>query len=100
MTLGNDLGLSETSHGHGGCGCGEKDSGLPELDARTIPHAIRHATILGALASLTPGKGMVLVAPHDPIPLLGQIEAEWPGGFALEYLDRGPEAWRIAFTRN
>ena len=44
--------------------------------------------------------GGIIVAPHDPIPLLGQIEAEWPGGFALEYLDRGPEAWRIAFTRN
>ncbi len=98
MTLGNDLGLSEA--GHGSCGCGEKDSGLPELDARAIPHAIRHATILGALASLGTGAGMVLVAPHDPVPLLGQIEEAWPGGFTREYLERGPEAWRIAFVRN
>lgn len=95
MTIGHDLGLSET----GGCGCHEADSALPELDARAIPHAIRHATIKGALGSLAPGAGMVLVAPHDPIPLLAQIEAEWPDTYAVEYVERGPAAWRLAFVR-
>lgn len=55
------------------CACGEADPpGHPELDARTIPHAIRHATIFGALESIQPGAGLVLVAPHDPLPLLTQ----------------------------
>jgi uncharacterized protein (DUF2249 family) len=94
MSVGQDLGLSET----GGRGCHEADTAMPELDARTIPHAIRHATIKGALGSLEPGAGMVLVAPHDPIPLLAQIEAEAPGRYTVEYLDRGP-AWRLAFVR-
>ncbi|MFC7495672.1 MULTISPECIES: DUF2249 domain-containing protein [unclassified Nocardioides] len=97
MGIGEDLGLRES--GHGGCGCGAVDEALPELDARAIPHAIRHAAIKGALGSLQPGAGMVLVAPHDPIPLLQQVEAEQPGVFGFEYVERGPESWRIAFVR-
>ena len=84
----------------GACSCGETDGAeLPELDARTVPHAIRHATIFGALDAVPAGGGMVLVAPHDPVPLLGQLEARAPGVFAVDYLERGPEAWRLRFTR-
>ena len=82
------------------CTCGEHDpAGYPELDARAIPHAIRHATIFGALAAVAPGGGMVLVAPHDPLPLLAQIEQRAPGVFQVDYLERGPETWRLAFVR-
>ncbi len=90
------------AHGHGGssCGCGETDpAGFPELDARAVPHAIRHATIFGALGSVAPGAGLILVAPHDPLPLLAQIGQRWPGVFDVHYLERGPEAWRLAFAR-
>ncbi|MGV8967823.1 MAG: DUF2249 domain-containing protein [Cellulomonas sp.] len=84
----------------GNCTCGEVDGPqYPELDARTVPHAIRHATIFGALDSIAPGAGLVLVAPHDPLPLLAQIEQRWPDEFAVSYLERGPEAWRLSFTR-
>jgi uncharacterized protein (DUF2249 family)/iron-sulfur cluster repair protein YtfE (RIC family) len=100
-------------HGHGhaaveeqaGCGghtctCGEVDGpGYPELDARTIPHAIRHATIFGALDTVPAGGGLVLVAPHDPLPLLAQVEQRAPGAFEVDYLQRGPEAWRLVFVR-
>jgi uncharacterized protein (DUF2249 family)/iron-sulfur cluster repair protein YtfE (RIC family) len=105
----------EHGHGHGheragaaeesGCGghtcsCGEAEGeGYPELDARAVPHAIRHATIFGALDAVRPGEGMVLVAPHDPLPLLAQIEQRSPGAFQVDYLERGPEAWRLAFLR-
>jgi uncharacterized protein (DUF2249 family) len=41
---------------------------------------------------------MVLVAPHDPLPLLAQIESRSPGLFSVDYLERGPEAWRICFV--
>lgn len=85
----------------GGCSCGEVDGPeLPELDARSVPHAIRHATIFGALDSVRSGGGLVLVAPHDPLPLLRQIEGREPGAFAVDYLERGPEAWRLRFIRN
>ncbi len=82
------------------CGCGEVDpAGYPELDARAIPHAIRHATIFGALDGVRPGKGLVLVAPHDPLPMLAQLERREPGAFSVDYLERGPEAWRLAIVR-
>ncbi len=82
------------------CACGEADGGeYPELDARAVPHAIRHATIFGALDGVRPGSGMVLVAPHDPKPLLAQIEQRNPGVFTVEYLEQGPDAWRLAFVR-
>ena len=84
----------------GGCACGESDGAdLPELDARTVPHAIRHATIFGALDAVRPGNGMVLVAPHDPLPLLKQLEGRAPGAYSVDYLERGPEAWRLRFVR-
>lgn len=84
----------------GGCACGEIDAaGFPELDARAIPHAIRHDAILGALDGIAPGDGLVLVAPHDPLGLLAQLEQRVPDTFEVEYLQRGPEAWRLSLTR-
>jgi len=90
----------EPDHGGHSCACGEHDpAGDPELDARVVPHAIRHATIFGALDSVRPGAGLVLVAPHDPLPLLAQIDEREPGAFDVSYLERGPEAWRLRFAR-
>ena len=84
----------------GGCACGESDGPeLPELDARAVPHAIRHATIFGALDAVQPGGGLVLLAPHDPVPLLRQVEDRAPGVFGVEYLERGPQTWRLRFRR-
>jgi len=89
----------EAEAGHN-CTCGEEDgAGYPELDCRPVPHAIRHATIFGALDAVRPGGGMILVASHDPLPLLAQIEQRQPGTFEVDYLERGPEAWRLTFVR-
>jgi uncharacterized protein (DUF2249 family) len=94
---------AEAGHAQAGghtCGCGEVDGpGHPELDARAVPHAIRHATIFGALDAVKPGGGMVLVAPHDPLPLLAQVERRYDGAFEVDYLERGPERWRLTFVR-
>ncbi len=82
------------------CTCGEQDvAGYPELDARAVPHAIRHATVFGALDGVRAHGGLVLVAPHDPKPLLAQLERRNPGEFTVEYLERGPDAWRLAIVR-
>lgn len=81
------------------CSCGHHDEDLPVLDARVIPHAIRHAAILGAVASLTPGRAFAFVAPHDPKPLLAQIAAAHGDAIDVSYLQRGPEAWTLKLTR-
>lgn len=99
--------------GSGGCGCGGGDVAVsapasakstatatrPVLDARQVPHNIRHATVFGALDAVRPGAGLELIAPHDPLPLLAQIDEREPGAFAVTYLERGPEMWRIALDR-
>ena len=83
----------------GGCGCGGHDDPDPVLDVRTIPHAVRHGAIFGALDGLPPGGALVLVAPHDPLPLLAQAQARYDGTLGVEYLQRGPDAWRLRLTR-
>ncbi len=89
-------GTSQTAHT---CTCGQHDKELPVLDARAIPHAIRHASIFGALDSLKPGAGMVLIAPHDPLPLVSQAQERYGDTVAIQYLERGPEAWHLQFDR-
>jgi len=102
---GQDRGDSAEAVGEGGCGggcgCGEQDrvGVLPELDARAVPHAIRHATIFGALDSVGAGGGLVLVSPHDPLTLLAQLGQRSPGLFSVDYLERGPERWLLRFIR-
>ncbi|UNK70174.1 DUF2249 domain-containing protein [Microbacterium sp. H1-D42] len=81
--------------GGGSCACGGHDEELPELDVQTIPHAVRHAAIFGAIESLRPGGGMVISATHDPVPLLTQLAAKHGAAYNTRYLDEGPERWRI-----
>lgn len=93
MTDHQEILLTETHH----CSCGESDTELPELDVRTIPHAIRHGAVIGAFAQLQPGASMVLIAPHNPLPLLSQLEQI--GSVGVEYLVEGPDEWHLKLTK-
>jgi uncharacterized protein (DUF2249 family) len=42
---------------------------------------------------------MAPLAPHDPLPLLAQLEQRWSGRFKVQYLGHGPENWRVRFIR-
>ena len=64
---------------------------------RVIPHAIRHASVFGAWSAIPHGGSLVLVAPHDPKPLLAQLADLGP--ITVTYLDEGPDAWRLQITR-
>lgn len=90
--------LTDLHAGGTGCTCGEHDTAVPELDVRAIPHAIRHATVFGAWSAIPAGGSLVLVAPHNPKPLLAQL-VERDGPLTVTYLDEGPEAWRLQLTR-
>lgn len=81
-----------------GCDCDE-DHGLPELDASAIPHAIRHGSVIGAFGQVRPGAAMVLVAPHDPKPLLAQLVQIEGEAIEISYLQQGPDAWKIRLGR-
>lgn len=81
------------------CGCGESDAGDPVLDVREVPHSIRHATVFGAFDAVPAGGALVLVAHHDPIPLLEQLDYLASGRLEVHYEQRGPEAWRLRLIK-
>ncbi len=84
----------------GSCGCGgHDDAEIPVLDVRAVPHAIRHATVFGAFDAIPAGGSLLLVAPHDPLPLLRQLSTRAGGALAVDYEESGPEAWRLRLTR-
>jgi uncharacterized protein (DUF2249 family) len=85
-------------HSHN-CGCGETDVDDPVLDVREVPHSIRHATVFGAFDAVPPGGALVLVAPHDPVPLLHQLNDRASGRLEVQYEQRGPDAWRLRLIR-
>jgi uncharacterized protein (DUF2249 family) len=72
----------------------------PTLDVREEPPARRHELIFERYNQLAPGEGYVLVNDHDPKPLYYQFEAEHKGDFTWEYVESGPEVWRVDIGRS
>ena len=72
----------------------------PELlDVREIPRGRRHPRIFGSYARLAPGESFVLVNNHDPKPLRREFQATYPDQFDWEYLEAGPDRWRVRIGR-
>lgn len=69
------------------------------LDVRAEKPARRHDLILETYTALAPGAGFVLVNDHDPKPLFYQFAAEHANAFTWEYLEQGPEVWRVRIGR-
>ncbi|MGH9104503.1 MAG: DUF2249 domain-containing protein [Acidimicrobiales bacterium] len=71
----------------------------PELDVRRFPHGQRHDVIFTTYGTLAPGRGFVLVNDHDPKPLRYQFEAQYSGQHTWDYLEEGPQIWRVRIGR-
>jgi uncharacterized protein (DUF2249 family) len=69
------------------------------LDVRSEPPIRRHELIFTSFDNLPVGDAFELVNDHDPKPLYYQLEAEQTGKFTWEYLEEGPEAWRVKIGR-
>jgi len=65
------------------------------LDVRDIPPRERHPLIFQTFEALKPGKSFILVNDHDPKPLYHEFHYERHGEFTWEYLEQGPEVWRV-----
>ena len=83
----------------GQCTCGHGTDATPVLDVRLIPASVRHAAVHGALGAVAVSSSLVLAAPHEPTPLLAELEELHPGDFVVSYVERGPETWLVKFTR-
>ncbi|MBL9126475.1 MAG: DUF2249 domain-containing protein [Verrucomicrobiales bacterium] len=69
------------------------------VDVRTMTPRDRHPTIFRTFDGLPDGGSLLLVNDHDPVPLYYQFAVEYSGGFRWDYLDRGPEVWRVRISR-
>ncbi len=69
------------------------------LDVRVLPCEQRRELIFSAFDALAAGRAMEIVNDHDIKPLQGVFEHMVPGAFAWEYLQKGPDLWRVAITK-
>jgi uncharacterized protein (DUF2249 family) len=71
-----------------------------ELDVRPVEPKDRYETIMGAYASLETGEALLLTVDHDPRCMYYALRAtRGDDTFAFDYLEDGPDTWRVRVTR-
>ncbi|MBK4137181.1 DUF2249 domain-containing protein [Corynebacterium macginleyi] len=75
-----------------------QQNSIPTLNVTLIPHAVRHGAIHGALGTLNVDQALILIAPHNPLPLLKEVE-EREEKFEVSYLKEEENDYHIKFTR-
>ena len=68
---------------------------MNRIDVRDMVPRERHPLIFRTFDELAPGQAFELVNAHDPKPLYYQLQAERAGQLAWQYLEQGPERWRV-----
>lgn len=74
-------------------------SEIKQLDVRPIIPREKHPTIFSTFDALNPGETFQLVNDHDPMPLYYQFNMERPDKFEWEYVEKGPEVWRVNISK-
>ena len=69
------------------------------IDVRPIMPKERHPLLFKTFDNLAAGESFELVNDHDPKPLYYQFMAERPGELGWEYLEEGPDTWRVVLTK-
>lgn len=65
------------------------------LDIRPVSIKEKHPKIFQTFDQMEPGKTLLLINDHDPKPLYYQFVAERAGEFDWNYVEQGPEAWKV-----
>ena len=73
---------------------------MNQIDVRTIQPRERHPLIFRTFDELAVGESFELINDHDPKPLYYQFQAERPGVLDWEYLEEGPETWRVKIGKS
>ena len=72
-----------------------------ELDVRPVEPKHRYETIMASYEALPAGGTLHLIVDHDPECMYYTLEAtRGAEAFAFDYLERGPEVWRVNVTRH
>lgn len=72
---------------------------MTTIDVREIAPRERHPLIFNTFDGLTPGDAFTLVNDHAPTPLYYQFLHERADLFEWEYLEQGPEVWRVRIAK-
>lgn len=65
------------------------------VDLREMRPPERHPLVFETFENLSPGESFVLINDHDPKPLFYQFKFEREGQFSWDYLEEGPQAWKV-----
>lgn len=69
------------------------------MDARAVPCSVKHGFIVQTFQKLAVGDYFILLNDHDPARLREQFTAQWPETFTWEYLELGPDNFRVKITK-
>ena len=72
---------------------------METLDVTRIEPRLKHPTIFEKFDALKGGETLVIHNDHDPKPLYYQMIAERGQVFDWEYLEEGPEWWKVKITK-
>lgn len=72
---------------------------METLDVTQIEPRFKHPTIFDKFDRLEEGNGFVINNDHDPKPLYYQLLAERGQIFTWEYLQSGPEIWKVKIEK-
>jgi uncharacterized protein (DUF2249 family) len=70
-----------------------------EINLCLMPRPERHPLVFDAFDRLAVGESFVIINDHDPQPLRMQIEKIREGEMEWEYIERGPDTFRVRLTR-
>lgn len=72
---------------------------IDTIDVTVLEPRKKHATIFEKFDSLKTGESFMFINDHDPKPLYYQFVSERGDVFSWDYLENGPEVWRIKIQK-
>lgn len=72
---------------------------MKAIDVRNIIPRDRHPLIFQTFDALEEGESFELINDHNPKPLYYQFLHERPNQFVWDYLEQGPDVWRVSIQR-
>lgn len=72
---------------------------LEILNVTLIEPKFKHPKIFEKFDSLSSGEGFIIDNDHDPKPLYYQLIGERGNVFTWEYLENGPDRWKVKITK-
>lgn len=69
------------------------------IKAPEYPPQLKHKVIFETFDALKSGEKLLLINDHDPRPLFFQFQATRGGQFAWEYVEQGPNEFRVSIAK-